>query len=110
MCTIVINNDTGNIYTGNISIATNLQIFGSYEDKDIGNLNSVLNNKVRQAYLVISSNKPISNLNCYPCNDHGTLKNYHGLTKTTNTTVNIGGTINEVNDIISQLEKGVIIK
>ena len=110
MCTIVIDNDTGNIYTGNISVATNLQIFGSYEDKDIGNLNSVLNNKVRQAYLIISSNKPINNLTCYPCNDHGTLKNYHGLTKTTNTSINIGGTINEVNDIISQLEKGVIIK
>lgn len=110
MCTIVVDNDTGNIYTRNISIATNLQIFGSYEDKDIGNLNSVLNNKVRQAYLIINSNKPIDNLNCYPCNDHGTLKNYHGLTKTTNTTINIGGTINEVNDIINQLERGVIIK
>lgn len=110
MCTIVIDNDTGNIYTGNISVATNLQIFGSYEDKDIGNLNSVLNNKVRQAYLIISSNKPVNNLTCYPCKDHGTLKNYHGLTKTTNTTINIDGTINEVNDIISQLEKGVIIK
>lgn len=110
MCTIVVDNDTGNIYTGNISVATNLQIFGSYEDKDIGNLNSVLNNKVRQAYLIINSNKPINNLTCYPCNDHGTLKNYHGLTKTTNTTINIGGTINEVNDIINQLEKGVFIK
>ena len=110
MCTIVVDNDTGNIHTSNVSVATNLQIFGSYEDKDIGNLNSVLNNKVRQAYLVISSNKPIDNLNCYPCNDHGKLKNYHGLTKTTNTTINFGGTINEVNDIISQLEKGVIIK
>ena len=110
MCTIVVDNDTGNIYTRNISIATNLQIFGSYEDKDIGNLNSVLNNKVRQAYLIINSNKPINNLACYPCNDHGTLKNYHGLTKTTNTTINIGGTINEVNDIINQLEKGVFIK
>ena len=110
MCTIVVDNDTGNIYTSNISVATNLQIFGSYEDKDIGNLNSVLNNKVRQAYLLISSNKPIDNLTCYPCNDHGKLKNYHGLTKTTNTTINIGGTINEVNDIISQLERGVFIK
>lgn len=110
MCTIVVDNDTGNIYTSNISIATNLQIFGSYEDKDIGNLNSVLNNKVRQAYLIINSNKPIDNLTCYPCNDHGTLKNYHGLIKTTNTTISIGGTINEVNDIINQLEKGVIIK
>ena len=110
MCTIVVDNDTGNIYTSNISIATNLQIFGSYEDKDIGNLNSVLNNKVRQAYLIINSNKPINNLTCYPCNDHGKLKNYHGLTKTTNTTINVGGTINEVNDIISQLEKGVFIK
>lgn len=109
-CTIVINNDTGNIYTNNISVATNLQIFGSYEDKDIGNLNSVLNNKVRQAYLIISSKKPIDNLVCYPCNDHGKLKNYHGLTKTANTSINIGGTINEVNDIISQLEKGVFIK
>lgn len=110
MCTIVVDNDTGNIYTSNVSIATNLQIFGSYEDKDIGNLNSVLNNKVRQAYLIINSNKPINNLTCYPCNDHGKLKNYHGLTKTTNTTINIGGTINEVNDIISQLERGVVIK
>ena len=110
MCTIVVDNDTGNIYTSNVSTATNLQIFGSYEDKDIGNLNSVLNNKVRQAYLIINSNKPINNLTCYPCNDHGKLKNYHGLTKTTNTTINIGGTINEVNDIISQLEKGVFIK
>lgn len=110
MCTIVVDNDTGNIYTSNVSVATNLQIFGSYEDKDIGNLNSVLNNKVRQAYLIINSKKPINNLTCYPCNDHGTLKNYHGLTKTTNTTIKIGGTINEVNDVISQLEKGVFIK
>ena len=110
MCTIVVDNDTGNIYTSNVSVATNLQIFGSYEDKDIGNLNSVLNNKVRQAYLIINSKKPINNLACYPCSDHGTLKNYHGLTRTTNTTINIGGTINEVNDIINQLEKGVFIK
>lgn len=110
MCTIVVNNDTGSIYTSNVSVATNLQIFGSYEDKDIGNLNSVLNNKVRQAYLIINSNKPINNLTCYPCHDHGTLKNYHGLTRTTNTTINISGTISEVNDIINQLEKGVFIK
>lgn len=110
MCTLVINNDTGNIYTSNISVATNLQIYGSYEDKDVGSLHSVLNNQIRQAYLIISSNTPIDNLECYPCSDHGKLKDYHGLTKTSNTKLNFATTLTERNDIINQLENGVYIK
>ena len=110
MCTLVINNDTGNIYTSNVSVATNLQIYGSYEDKDVGSLHSILNNQIRQAYLIITSNKPIDNLECYPCNDHGKLKDYHGLTKTSNTKLDFATTLTERNDIINQLENGVYIK
>lgn len=110
MNTLIVENENGLIYNQNVNIATNLQLFGAYYDKNIGSLNSVLNNNLRQAYIVIERKTPITNLLTYPTNEHGLISDYKGLTKFVNTQLNIDATFQEKQEILAQLEQGVNIK
>lgn len=91
-------------------MATQLQLFGAYYDKNVNTLNSVLNNQIRQAYLVISYKEPILNLKTYSTNEHGVLKSYVGLTKAINPAISFTCNNAEYSEIISELESGIIIK
>lgn len=108
--TLIVENENGLIVNQNVNVATNLQLFGAYYDKNIGNLNSVLNNNIRQAYLVIERKTPVTNLLTYPTNEHGLISDYKGLTKFANTQLHLDATYQEKQEILAQLEKGVIIK
>lgn len=108
--TLIIKNNNGILVNQNVNVSTSLQIFGNYYDKDVNHLNSVLNNNLRQAYLVISKKEPIKNLLTYPTNEHGTIKNYNGLTKFANTQLHLDVTFQEKQEILAQLQQGVNIK
>lgn len=108
--TLIIENNSGILVNKNTNVSTSLQIFGTYYDKTVNSLNSVLNNKIRTAYLVISRKEPIKNLETYPTNEHGIIKDYNGLCKFANTKLVLDATYQEKEAILSQLEKGVYIK
>lgn len=110
MNTLIVENENGLIYNQNVNVATNLQLFGAYYDKNVGSLNSVLNNNLRQAYIVIERKTPITNLLTYPTNEHGLVSDYKGLTKFVNTQLHIDATFQEKQEILAQLEQGVFIK
>jgi hypothetical protein len=110
MNTLIVENENGLIYNQNVNVATNLQLFGAYYDKNVGSLNSVLNNNLRQAYIVIERKTPITNLLTYPTNEHGLIGDYKGLTKFVNTQIHIDATFKEKQEILAQLEQGVNIK
>lgn len=110
MNTLIVENENGLIYNQNVNVATNLQLFGAYYDKNIGSLNSVLNNNLRQAYIVIERKTPITNLLTYPTNEHGLVSDYKGLTKFANTQLHLDATFQEKQEILTQLEQGVNIK
>lgn len=110
MNTLIVENENGLIYNQNVNIATNLQLFGAYYDKNVGSLNSVLNNNLRQAYIVIERKTPITNLLTYPTTEHGLIGDYKGLTKFANTQLHLDATFQEKQEILAQLEQGVNIK
>lgn len=110
MNTLIVENENGLIYNQNVNVATNLQLFGAYYDKNVGSLNSVLNNNLRQAYIVIERKTPITNLLTYPTNEHGLVSDYKGLTKFVNTQLHIDATFQEKQEILAQLQQGVNIK
>lgn len=110
IATLVVNNQQGNLITQNYNISTQLQLFGAYYDKQIKALNSVLNNKLRQAYLIVTYKDPILNLKTYSTNEHGVLKSYVGLTKAINPAISFTCNNAEYSEIISELESGIIIK
>ena len=108
--TVVISSDDTVINSIKINISTNIEMFNIYANKQNGNLNSTLQNDLRQAYIKADYYKPIDNLISYPTNEHGTLKDYTGYTQTKNVILSksINSTID--NMIISNLNSGVIIK
>lgn len=110
MNTLIVENENGLIYNQNVNVSTNLQLFGAYYDKNVGSLNSVLNNNLRQAYIVIERKTPITNLLTYPTNEHGLVSDYKGLTKFVNTQLHIDATFQEKQEILAQLQQGVNIK
>ena len=110
MNTLIVENELGLIYNHNVNVATNLQLFGAYYDKNVGSLNSVLNNNLRQAYIVIERKTPITNLLTYPTNEHGLVSDYKGLTKFANTQLQLDATFQEKQEILAQLQQGVNIK
>ena len=108
--TVVIYSDDTVINSIKINISTNIEMFNIYANKQNGNLNSTLQNDLRQAYIKVDYYKPIDNLISYPTNEHGTLKDYTGYTQTKNVILSksINSTIDNL--IISNLNSGVIIK
>lgn len=108
--TVVISSDDTIINSIKINISTNIEMFNIYANKENGNLNSTLQNDLRQAYIKVNYYKPIENLISYPTNEHGTLKDYQGYTQTKNVILSksINSTID--NMIINELNSGVIIK
>ena len=107
--TIIVSNETNEIYTGQFNISTSLEFYGLYEDKVVNKLNSTYINDILQAYIKLIYNKPIENLVSYETMEHGILKDYHGFTKISN--INLQGTYNynEVTEINDLLKQGVFI-
>lgn len=108
--TVVIKSDDIVVDSFKTNISQNLELYNIYNDKNNGNLNSTLQNDLRQAYIKVNYYKPIDNLISYPTNEHGTLKDYNGFTKVKN--VILSKSINSFidNQIQALLKQGVTIK
>lgn len=107
--TIIVNNDTGTIYTNQIDISTQLEFYGLHYDKTIGGLNSTYINNVLQPYISISYHKPITNLISYSTNENGVLKDYNGFVRVSHGTLTGNMNDTEYNEIMNLLYGGIKI-
>ena len=107
--TIIVNNDTGTIYTNQIDISTQLEFYGLHYDKTIGGLNSTYINSVLQPYISISYHKPINNLISYSTNENGMLKDYNGFVRVSHGTLTGNMNDTEYNEIMNLLYGGIKI-
>lgn len=107
--TIIVNNDTGTIYTNQIDISTQLEFYGLHYDKNIGGLNSTYINNVLQPYISISYHKPITNLISYSTNENGMLKDYNGFVRVSHGTLTGNMNDTEYNEIMNLLYGGIKI-
>ena len=107
--TIIVNNDTGTIYTNQIDISTQLEFYGLYYDKTIGGLNSTYINNVLQPYISISYHKPITNLISYSTNENGVLKDYNGFVRVSHGALLGNMNDTEYNEIMNLLYGGIKI-
>ena len=107
--TIIVNNDTGTIYTNQIDISTQLEFYGLYYDKTIGGLNSTYINNALQPYISISYHKPITNLISYSTNENGVLKDYNGFVRVSHGTLTGNMNDTEYNEIMNLLYGGIKI-
>lgn len=107
--TIIVNNDTGTIYTNQIDISTQLEFYGLYYDKTIGGLNSTYINNVLQPYISISYHKPITNLISYSTNENGVLKDYNGFVRVSHGKLTGNMNDTEYNEIMNLLYGGIKI-
>lgn len=107
--TIIVNNDTGTIYTNQIDISTQLEFYGLHYDKTIGGLNSTYINNVLQPYISISYHKPINNLISYSTNENGMLKDYNGFVRVSHGTLTGNMNDTEYNEIMNLLYGGIKI-
>lgn len=107
--TIIVNNDTGTIYTNQIDISTQLEFYGLHYDKTIGGLNSTYINNVLQPYISISYHKPITNLISYSTNENGVLKDYNGYVRVSHGTLTGNMNDTEYNEIMNLLYGGIKI-
>lgn len=107
--TIIVNNDTGAIYTNQIDISTQLEFYGLHYDKTIGGLNSTYINNVLQPYISISYHKPINNLISYSTNENGVLKDYNGFVRVSHGTLTGNMNDTEYNEIMNLLYGGIKI-
>lgn len=107
--TIIVNNDTGTIYTNQLDISTQLEFYGLHYDKTIGGLNSTYINNVLQPYISISYHKPITNLISYSTNENGVLKDYNGFVRVSHGTLTGNMNDTEYDEIMNLLYGGIKI-
>lgn len=110
--TLIVTQDNTVIVTRGTEIFTDLPLYFTAGTKDIlvKTFKTQYQNTVKQAYISIAYNKPITNLTSYTTNEHGVLSEYKGFTRVTRGTLK--NSINEEIDslIIDRLQQGVIIK
>lgn len=110
--TVIVTQDNTVIVTHETEIFTDLPLYFSAGTKDtlVKTFKTQYQNTIKQAYVNISYNKPVTDLTSYATNEHGTLSNYKGLTRVTRGTIK--NSINQEIDgiIIDTLQQGVIIK
>lgn len=110
--TLIVSQNNTVIVTRGTEIFTDLPLYFTAGTKDtlVKTFKTQYQNTVKQAYIYITYNKPITNLTSYSTNEHGTLSNYKGFTRVTRGTLK--NSINEEIDslIIDRLQQGVIIK
>ncbi len=100
------------IYSGQTELFTDLPLYYSAgsEDTIVRQLRAQYQNTIKQAYIVVNYNKPITDLNSYKTAEHGTLSNYKGFTRVSQGTLkqSINSSIDNI--ILNLLKQGVIIK
>lgn len=110
--TLIVTQDESVIVTHETEIFTDLPLYFDTGQKDlvVKTFKTRYQNTIKQAYISIAYNKPITDLTSYATNEHGTLSNYKGFTRVARGTLK--ESINEEIDglILDSLKQGVIIK
>lgn len=110
--TLIVTQDESVIVTHETEIFTDLPLYFDTGQKDlvVKTFKTRYQNTIKQAYISIAYNKPITNLTSYATKEHGKLADYKGFTRVSYGTLK--ESINEEIDslILNSLRQGVIIK
>ena len=100
------------IYSGQTELFTDLPLYYTAGNQDtlVRQFRTQYQNAIKQAYIVVNYNKPITNLTSYQTTEHGTLSSYKGFTRVSHGTLkqSINSTIDR--SLMTLLRQGVIIK
>lgn len=110
--TLLITQNGNVIYSGQTELFTDLPLYftAGIQDTLIKQFKAQYQNTIKQAYIVINYNKPITNLTSYRTTEHGILSSYKGFTRITRGTLKQSISSSIDNNILSLLSQGVIIK
>ena len=110
--TLLIKQNDNVVYSGQTKLFTDLPLYftAGLQDTIIKQLKTQYQNTIKQAYIIINYNKPITNLISYKTTEHDTLSNYQGFTRVSRGTLKESVSSSIDNSILSLLSQGVIIK
>lgn len=110
--TLLIKQNNNVIYSGQTELFTDLPLYftAGLQDTIIKRLKTQYQNTIKQAYIIVNYNKPITNLTSYKTTEHGMLSNYKGFTRVSRGTLKQSVSSSIDNSILSLLSQGVIIK
>lgn len=110
--TLLITQNNNVIYSGQTELFTDLPLYftAGLQDTLVKQLKTQYQNSIKQAYIIVNYNKPITNLTRYKTTEHGTLSNYQGFTRVSHGTLKQSVSNSIDNGILSLLSQGVIIK
>lgn len=100
------------IYSGQTELFNDLPLYftSGTQDTLVRKLDKQYQNKIKQAYVLVNYNKPITGLTSYKTTEHGTLSNYKGFTRVSHGTLKRSISSSIDNALLSLLRQGVIIK
>lgn len=110
--TLLITQNNNVIYSGQTELFTDLPLYftAGLQDTLIKQFKTQYQNTIKQAYIIVNYNKPITNLTSYKTTEHGKLSNYKGFTRISRGTLKQSISSSIDNSILSLLAQGVIIK
>ena len=100
------------VYSGQANLFTDLPLYftAGIQDTLIKQFKTSYQNTIKQAYIVINYNKPITSLTSYKTNEHGLLSSYKGFTRISKGTLKHSVSTSIDNSLLTLLKQGVIIK
>ena len=109
--TLLIKQNDNIIYSGQTKMFTDLPLYftAGIQDTLIKQFKAQYQNTIKQAYIVVNYNKPITNLTSYRTTEHGILSSYKGFTRVARGTLKQSVSSSIDNGILSLLSQGVII-
>lgn len=107
--TININDESNNIYTAIEQLGSSLPFIQLTNDRTTNSQKMTILNNIRQAYIMILRNKPLTNSH-YPTLETDTINKYNGYIKVSSVDINDDIDSDEKQKIANLLENGVIIK
>lgn len=110
--TLLITQNDNLIYSGQTELFTDLPLYftAGLQDTLIKQFKTQYQNTIKQAYIIVNYNKPITNLTRYKTIEHGILSSYKGFTRVSYGTLKQSISSSIDNSILSLLSQGVIIK
>lgn len=109
---LLIKQDDNIIYSGDTELFTDLPLYFSagVQDTLVKELRAQYQNTIKQAYIILSYNKAITNLSSYKTQEHGTLSSYKGFTRVSHGTLKNSVSSSIDQSLLNLLKQGVIIK
>lgn len=110
--TLLIKQNDNIIYSGQTELFTDLPLYftAGLQDTLIKQFKTQYQNTIKQAYIIVNYNKPITNLTSYKTTEHGTLSSYKGFTRVSRGTLKQSINSSIDNSLLNLLKQGVIIK